>query len=210
MVNKDICNVIATGSTGNAVLLHKSILLDIGVPFIKIKPYLYDIQIVFISHFHADHLNIKTLKRLQFERPTLRITVGKHMLKSLEGLKNIDIIDINTLYDYGLFKISPVKLYHDVICFGLRVFKGDHKTFFAVDTAHLNGIEAKGYNLYLLESNYNEDTIHQQIAQKEAKGEYAYQKGAIETHLSEQQSRQFIFENKGEKYEVVRLHESKS
>lgn len=200
--------IIATGSKGNAVLLHGVILLDIGVPFSNIKPYLKQIQLVYVSHEHKDHININTLKKLQFERPSLRVAVGKHMVEHLHGIKNIDIVEVGNWYDYGVFKISPIQLYHDVTCYGLRIYKGDHKTLFATDTAHLNGIEAKNYDLYLLEHNYNEDTIHEQIKAIEDKGGFAYQKGAINTHLSEQQARDFIYKNKGEKHEVVRLHES--
>ncbi len=209
-MNKDICNVISSGSHGNAVLYHNSILVDIGIPFSLIKPYMYDIQIVLLTHEHLDHLNITTLEKLQSERPTLRIACGFWMLKFISDFKNIDIIDICNWYDYGEFRIKPIKLYHDVPNIGFRIFKGNHKTIHCTDTNRLEGITAQNYDLYALESNYNEDTIHEQIAQKEAKGEYAYQKGAIETHLSEQQAREFIFKNAGKNYEVVRLHESKS
>ena len=44
----------------------------------------------------------------------------------------------------------------------------------------------------------------------EAGGGFAHQKGAINSHLSEQQARDFIFKNAGENYKVVRLHESKN
>jgi len=203
-----VCKIISSGSHGNAVLLHDSILFDIGVPFSMIKPYMYQIQVVLISHVHSDHININTLRKLQFERPSLRIIVGVHMLELLEGFKNIDIFDVGKLYDYGEFQISAVKLYHDVPCFGWRVFKGDHKTFFATDTYTLEGITAKGYNLFLIEHNYNEDTINQSIEAAQARGEYSHQRGSFNSHLSEQQARDFIFKNKGEKYEVLRLHES--
>jgi uncharacterized protein (DUF488 family) len=92
---------------------------------------------------------------------------------------------------------------------GYRIFKDNHKTLHCTDTAHLNGISAKGYDLYALEHNYNEDTVFNDIRQKEQAGEFTYQKNAIKSHLSEQQARKFIFENKGDNYEVLRLHESK-
>jgi L-ascorbate metabolism protein UlaG (beta-lactamase superfamily) len=184
----EICKIIETGSSGNAVLLHGCILVDIGVPFSKIQPYIKSIQIVLIGHIHSDHLNLKTLKRLQFERPSVRIAVGIHMLEILSEFKNIDIIKLGEIYNYGFFKLEGVKLYHDVTCFGWRIFKGEHKTFFATDTAHLEGIEAKNYDLYAIEHNYNEDTIFESIAKIEAEGGFAHQKGAINSHLSEQQA----------------------
>ena len=68
---------------------------------------------------------------------------------------------------------------------------------------------AKNYDLYALESNYNEDEIYDLIESKEEKGQFAYQKGAINSHLSEQKARDFFFKNKGENSQLIRLHESK-
>lgn len=203
-------NLLASGSKGNAVLYHNSILVDCGVPFSVIKPYLYDIQIVLLTHIHSDHFNKSTLLRLCKERPTLRIACGPWMVEHLEGIKNIDVVEPGYLYDYGAFEIAPVKLYHDVPNCGYRIFKDAYKIFHATDTAHLNGITARDYNLYTLEHNYNEETVYDIIEQQEQRGEFAHQKGSINTHLSEQQARDFYYENAGEQSTLVRLHESTS
>lgn len=201
-------NVLATGSKGNAVIYHKSIMVDCGVPYSKVEPYVKDLQLVLLTHEHKDHINVGLLIRLLFERPTLRIGCGEWMLKHFNLRKNIDVYEAGNGYDYGNFKISAIKLYHDVPNFGYRIFKGDHKTIHCTDTANLEGITAPKYDLYAIEHNYNSDTINESIAKIEAKGEYAYQKAAINSHLSEQQARDFIYKNKGDKYEVLRLHES--
>lgn len=200
--------VIKTGSKGNSILYHNSIMVDIGVSYSLIKPYLYDIDIVLLSHHHNDHVNISTLRRLQLERPTLRIGCCEFMLKYIEDLKNIDVFEIGIFYDYGTFKISPIKLYHDVPNCGYRIITENYKIIHATDTAHLNGIFAKGYDLFALEHNYDEDTIDDIIEAKQASGDFAYEKGAINSHLSEQQANDFIYKNKGTKYEVLRLHQS--
>lgn len=44
--------IIETGSSGNAILVN-SILLDCGIAFTKIKKYLKDIKVIFISHSHS-------------------------------------------------------------------------------------------------------------------------------------------------------------
>jgi L-ascorbate metabolism protein UlaG (beta-lactamase superfamily) len=200
--------VIATGSTGNAVLYHGNILVDCGVSFSKIEPYLYDIDLLLLTHVHGDHFNLATIKRLQFERPSLRIGCGEWMVEHLEGLKNIDVYKFGALYEYGSVQISPIKLYHDVENFGYRIFKGDHKTIHCTDTGHLEGITAKGYDLYAIEHNYNDETIRESIYQSDSIGEYSHQRGSFNSHLSEQQARDFIFKNKGENCEILRLHES--
>lgn len=201
--------VISSGSEGNAVLYHGNILVDIGVSFASIKPFLYQIQLVLLTHEHKDHFNADTLRRLCKERPTVRVGCCEWMLPHLEGIRNVDVFEIGKEYDYVHFSLVPVKLYHDVPQCGYKIFRRGYKIFHATDTAHLNGIQARGYDLYAVEFNYDEETIEQIIAAKEAAGQYVYEKGAINSHLSEQQARQFIFNNAGENYEVLRLHESK-
>lgn len=203
-----VCNVIKTGSDGNAIIYHESIMVDCGVPLSLIKRFIYDIQIVLLSHEHADHININTLKSLQFERPTLRIGCGSHMLHHLEGFKNIDVYEAGETYDYGVFKISPIRLFHDVPNFGYRIFKGDHKILHVTDTSTLEGIEAKCYDLYAIEHNYDEEYQSYIIDKKHEENEYAYELRAMNSHLSEQQAKCFINENKKETSEVIRLHES--
>jgi len=201
-------NIISSGSKGNAVIYFDCILLDCGVNFKAIKPYINDLNLVLLTHKHLDHINIKTLKALQFERPTLRIGCCEWMVPLLDGLKNIDVYEIGALYEYGLFEISPIKLYHDVCNCGYRIFKDEIKMIHATDTAHLNGISATDYELYALEHNYNEETIYDTIQRKKSRGEFSHEEGAMNSHLSEQQAQQFFFENKGVNSKIIRLHES--
>lgn len=200
--------VIASGSKGNAVLHHNSILVDCGVAFAMLKPYLKDIQIVLLTHEHGDHLVLSTLQRLVFERPTLRIGCCEWMLPHLEGIKNVDVYELGKLYDYGQFKLSPIKLYHDVPNCGYRVFKDNHKTIHATDTYTLECITAKGYDLFAIESNYNEDTVWETIERIEAAGGFSHQRGSINTHLSEQSCNEFYYSNRAAHSKLVRLHQT--
>lgn len=203
-------HVIASGSTGNAVIYHKSILVDCGVPWSFIKPFMKDIQLVLLTHGHNDHINTQTLRKLAYERPTLRFGCGVWMKDYIEGIKNVDYYEAGQVYNYGSFSIIPVVLYHDVKNFGYRIFKEGTKIIHCTDTAHLSGITAKNYDLYCIESNYNEDTIFQIIEKLESEGKFAHQRGAINSHLSEQQCNDFFFTNKGPESKLVRLHETKS
>jgi L-ascorbate metabolism protein UlaG (beta-lactamase superfamily) len=200
--------ILSTGSKGNAVLYHGSILIDIGVPFALLRPYQKEIKMVLLTHAHRDHLNIKTLHQLAALRPTLRIGVCPWMLPFVEGLKNVDVMEIGQLYDYRQFQVAPFRLYHDILNCGWRIFKDDNKIFHATDTAHLEGITAKNYDAYCIESNYNEDTVWESIRRIEAVGGYAHQRGSINTHLSEQQCNEFFHANKGDNSVLIRLHES--
>lgn len=201
-------NVLSSGSKGNCIIYHDTIAIDMGIPYQMISSLKNQLQIVLLTHIHGDHFNISTIKKLSFERPTLRFACGVFLTEYLQGIKNVDVLEAGKVYDYGQFKVSPIHLYHDVPNFGYRIFKNETKIIHVTDTAHLNGISAKDYDLYAIESNYNEDTIFESIERKKSKGEFAYQIGALNSHLSEQQARDFIFKNRGEKSKVLRLHES--
>jgi len=209
--------ILATGSKANSVIYHGKIMVDIGVPYSVVKPYVKDISIVLLTHLHGDHLNIKTLKKLQFERPSLRVGCGEFLLEKLKenGIKNIDAYEIGQWYSYHAssfieLHIIPVKLYHDVQNIGYRILADKHKIFHATDTSHLQGITAKNYDLFALECNYDETHIWQVIQEKEARGEFAHQREAMNAHLSLQQAQNFVLKNTTEKhkYEFIQLHQS--
>lgn len=203
-------NVINSGSNGNAVIYDNKIMVDCGVPFAKVKPFIGDIAMVLLTHEHKDHINLKTLTKMQALRPTLRIGCCEYMLPLLSGLNNIDVYAIGTLYNYGSIKVAPIKLYHDVLNCGYRITIDGYKIFHATDTAHLEGITAKGYDLYAIEANYDEEKAMQAIAEAEERGEYCHAIGSIKSHLSKQQADDFINKNRKETSEVLLLHKSRT
>ena len=216
-----IAQVISSGSEGNAVIYNNAIMVDCGVSLKALQEVKRSLKIVLLTHKHSDHLKIRTLQRLQAERPTLRVACGAFLLEELPCIKNIDVLQVGKIYDYGAFKVSPVKLYHDVPNFGWRIFlkptiidfiKGnyEYKIFHATDTVHLEGITAKGYDLYAIEHNYCEEYIQEAIEEARANGEYTHAYGNINTHLSIQQARAFIEANRKESSEVLELHKSRS
>ena len=203
--------VISSGSEGNAVIYNNAIMVDCGVSLKALNEVKRSLKIVLLTHKHSDHLKIRTLQRLQAERPALRVACGDFLLEELPCIKNIDVLQVGKIYDYGAFKVSPVKLYHDVPNFGWRIFlPNGQKIFHATDTAHLEGITAKGYDLYAIEHNYCEEYIQQAIEEARANGEYTHAYGNINTHLSIQQARVFIEANRKESSEVLELHKSRS
>lgn len=205
--------VIATGSTGNAVL-YGSILVDIGVSYKKIEEYKNNIQIVLLTHEHCDHINTETLKRLCFERPSLRVGACKWMKKKLEHLhinRALDLYDCYSSYDYGAFKIEPVELMHDVQNCGYKIrFENGFKVFHATDTNTLDHITAKNFDLYGIEHNYNKEELMHNISTAKKNGEFFHGSGSISTHLSEEAAADFFYENKKGASKLIRLHESKS
>lgn len=209
---------ISSGSCGNAILYNQKILVDCGVSFKALQPYWQEIQIVLLTHKHSDHLNLKTLQKLQSLRPTIRVACCHWLAQELPNLKNLDILEIGKFYNYGSFQISPVKAYHDVPNCGWRIFLNlqsqrdteKMRIFHITDTAHLEGITAKDYNLYAIEHNYCEEKVKQAIEQAQMQGSYCHAIGSIQTHLSVQQARAFLEKNAGANSQVIELHKSKS
>ena len=65
-------NIIATGSTGNAVLINDKILIDCGVPYKRLEPFVKGLKLVLLTHVHSDHFKPRTAAALHSERPALR------------------------------------------------------------------------------------------------------------------------------------------
>lgn len=205
-----VYKIISSGSTGNCVFLFERILVDIGVPFSRIKDVYKNVQLLTWSHKHSDHINKETVKRLVFERPSLRIAICEHEYERAveSGCKNIDVLKNGVWYDYGEFQIATFKTYHDCPSNGWRFKYKDFKVFFVTDSFTLEGITAPNYTHYLCESNYDSETVWDKINDRESRGEYAHQRGAINSHLSEQQANEFYFNNRAEHSRLIRLHGS--
>lgn len=206
-----IYNIISTGSQGNAIVLNSSILIDCGVSFRALSEVRKGLKIVLLTHIHSDHFNKTTIRRLAAERPTLRFACCEWMLPELLACgvseRNIDLLKIGKMYNYGAFKVSPVKLYHDVDNCGWRVFAGEEKAIYMTDTVTLEGISAKNYDLYLVEANYNEPDIQERIRAKEEAGQYVYEYRVLKTHLSKEKADKWLLENVGENSEYVYIHQ---
>lgn len=208
-------NIISTGSKGNAVIINDYILIDCGVPFRDLQPYYKDFKIVFLTHIHGDHFRKSTIKKLAFERPTLRFACCSWLVESLCGCdvskKNIDVLDVmsehNTLYSYGLFSVIPFFLKHNVPNCGYKIhFANGEKLFYATDCNNLNGIRAKNYDLYMVEANYVDEEIQEKIKKKRVDGVYAYETQVLQNHLSKAKCDDFIYRNAGAKSQHIYLH----
>lgn len=206
-------NIISTGSQGNAVVVDDIILIDCGVSFKALKDVYKKLQIVLLTHIHADHFKRSTIKRLAKERPALRFGccewLANELVEAGVSWRNIDVFEIGKVYDYEVFKVSPVKLYHNVQNCGYRIFANGEKGIYATDTGHLQGITAKDYDLYMIEANYTDEDLQERINAKLEAGEYCYELNVANRHLSHEQASEWLMDNIGEKSEYVFLHAHK-
>lgn len=206
-------NIISTGSQGNAVVVDDIILIDCGVSFKALKDVYKELQIVLLTHIHADHFKRSTIKRLAKERPALRFGccewLANELVEAGVSWRNIDVFEVGKVYDYEVFKVSPVKLYHNVPNCGYRIFANGEKAIYATDTGHLQGITAKDYDLYMIEANYTDEDLQERINAKLEAGEYCYELNVANRHLSHKQASEWLMDNMGEKSEYVFLHAHK-
>lgn len=212
-----ICDVIATGSQGNAVILNKEILIDCGVPYKKLEPYVQDLSLVLLTHAHGDHFNPPTIRRLHKMRPLLRFGCCAWMVPYLISVGiSASVIDIYAIgddapiYKYGdRLKVLPFPLIHDVENCGYKITCGRRKIFFATDTSTLDHVAAHGFDLYLIEANHTEQELADRIRRKTESGEYVYEHRVEVTHLSRESADAWLAMNAGPDSKIIYLHQHK-
>ena len=202
--------IINSGSDGNCVIVNDIIAIDMGVSYKKLTPYLSKLKIVLLTHQHVDHFKQSTIRKLAQNKPGLRFGCCEWLVQKLidSGVskKNIDVYETNVIYDYTVFSIKPVKLYHDVPNCGYRVFFKGKKLIYMTDTKTLDGISAKGYDIYLVEGNYeNEEELHNRAYT------YEYELRVKQTHLSKEYTTQWLLENMDDYsiYEFMHQHKER-
>lgn len=204
-------DIISTGSKGNAVVLNSSIMIDCGVPFNRLSPYIKPLRLVLLTHEHGDHFVPSTVRRLHQERPTLRWGCCEwmvpHLLEAGVDKRIIDVYEPHRTYLYPYdIQIRPEPLTHNVPNCGYHIFDAWERIFYATDTGTMDGILAPEYDWYFIESNHTQAEIAARAAEKQAAGIYAYEVKATENHLSREQAEDWLYQNMGPNSRYVFLH----
>lgn len=206
-------NIISTGSSGNAVVIDDQILIDCGVPYKKLEPVAKALKLVLLTHVHSDHFKPSTAAALHRERPALRFGCCEWMVKPLldAGVDKrvIDVYELGRIYEYGkLCALSPVALTHNVPNCGYHISDMKcNRLFYATDTGTLDGIEAKGYDLYMIEANHTKAELEARMAEKIAAGEFSYEVNAARNHLSREQAEDWLYQQMKPNSKYVFLHQ---
>lgn len=209
-------DIIGSSSKGNCIVIEDILMLDCGVSYSKIKGYLKNVKLIFISHIHQDHLNKATIRQISFNYPTLKFLTGsKDVCKALDSLhilrKNIYILPFGKWYSLGIIMVKLEKMNHDVENYGLHWKYKNKKGIYLVDTSQISHIQAKDYDLYLIENNYREDILNEHIRQAQEENDenmLFYLNRVPYTHLSAEQANSFLIENMGENSEYCYIHQS--
>lgn len=203
-------NVVKTGSSGNFCIIEKCIAIDIGVPYKTVEPFIDDLKLILLTHRHSDHFKGSTVRRVALEKPRLRFGCCPWMVKPLidAGVRKsqIDVLNPDMLYNYGVVSVIPFEVPHDVPNCGYKLHFPKGKVFYVTDCGNLNGIVARGYDLYLCEANYEDEELQARMDAKKAEGIYAYEQRAMKYHLSKKQADDFIYRYAGPQSEYVYLH----
>lgn len=212
-------DVIASGSSGNAVVINGEILIDVGVPFKALEGVKKDLKLVLLTHVHGDHFKPRTVRALHKERPTLRWgccgwMVGP-LLEAGVDKRVIDVYDpdLPAFLMYGpSLSVRPERLVHDAPNCGYHLLLTPEtgrraRVFYATDAATLDGIEAPGYDLYLIEANHKRDELEARAKAKRDAGEFAYEYRAAANHLSQEQALDWLYQQMGPHSRYVFLHQ---
>lgn len=211
-------DVIASGSSGNAVVINGQILIDCGVPFKALEGVKKDLKLVLLTHAHGDHFKPRTVRALHKERPALRWGCCEWMAGPLlEAGVDKRVIDVlkpdkpggtsRAMIYNGLAAVRPEPLVHDAPNCGWHIGHGAEWLFYATDTATLDGVKAPGYDLYLIEANHRREELEARAKAKRAAGEYAYEYRAAANHLSEEQALDWLYQQMGPSSRYVFLHQ---
>ena len=207
--------IIGSSSKGNCIVVEDKLMLDVGVAYSKIKKYLSNIKLIFISHAHLDHLLPSTIRKIAYNYPIIKFLTGSEVVvqKLIENgvnKKNIYILNPCKLFDLGILKLKLDLLVHDTPNYALHFNINKKRGVYIVDTASVDNIDAKNYDLYLIESNYKEDILQKHIDEvsHEDIGDLVYLNRVPLTHRSYEKANYFLINNMGENSQFEYLHQS--
>lgn len=208
-------NILGTGSSGNCIIIENNIMLDCGLSYKKIKSYLKNIKLIFISHRHTDHLLPTTIKQIAYNFPTIKFVYNENdyyifdiLFNNGVDIRNMYCIKQNSWYDAGICKIKIEELKHDVLNSACHLEINGKKLLYVTDTSSVNHIQALNYDTYLIEANYHSrEEIEQRIKEAEEKGEFTHLKRVLYTHLCEEDCIDWLKDNMSNKSEYCFIHQ---
>lgn len=199
--------IISSGSKGNAVIIG-NVLVDCGVAFKYLKEHLYDVQFLFITHIHSDHVKESTLKNIVLMFPHIKI-FGNYEVCQVFDEYPITAVneDVPFWVGDGWGRVLPFRCPHgNVLCYGyVWDYKG--KTIiYATDVETMEHAPKLKYDYFFLESNHDEAKVKRYLAQGSTGMRNYYNS---KRHLSTHDAKTFFYLNRRDSNAVwVELHKS--
>lgn len=204
--------VIASGSKGNCTLIQTNkikILIDMGIGYqtlaselekINLEPK--DINAILVTHTHSDH--IKGLTQL-IKKTNLKVYILEEMEEEI--LKKIPSANLH-LYEDPLsledLTINLIRISHDVEGVGFIIEHNSSSLVYLTDTGYINRKYLpimKNRNLYIIESNHDEEMLMDGPYPYILKQRVISDKG----HLSNHATAEYLLETVGVKTKKIVL-----
>lgn len=213
--------ILGTGSTGNAVMIDDTIMIDCGLGVNKLLPYLQNVRHLFITHRHSDHLNISVLKNIAKKVSESIIRFGLHVNSDCYNMierkapEIAEMIESERLTSHSLldlkidgveYKIETYPLYHDVENQGFVITKNGKTLIHATDTSTMKDAPNRQFDVILVEGNYDESKLIEYL--KSDDREVRYRAARNLRHLSIQAHENFVKSHSHPDTISLMLHES--
>ena len=202
--------IIGSGSEGNALLINGELLIDCGVPYNKLTPYIKDLKFVLVTHQHGDHFNLATIKKIKYERPLVEILMNADIDTSEFNFK-VHPLYADKMMIVGGYLITPQKLYHNVSNLAFIIKHSSGKLFYGTDTFEVKHIsKAQGLDFYFLEMNFDENIMEDMIDREVRSSDigFAHYEESQFNHLSFQKAWKWFSENRNTDSRLIPLHVS--
>ena len=165
-----IVKILASGSKGNSTYIEcgeKKILIDAGICFQRIKKELdsinvnvKDLDIVFITHVHSDHIKgLSTLLSKTEASLYVVSTIYDDLIKKMD-IPKFHIIDNS--FNIGDIEIELLPLSHDVECYSYIIKYMRTTLVYITDTGYLNKkyfSKISNKEIYIIEANHDENML---------------------------------------------------
>ena len=215
--------IIASGSKGNALAICEGsikMLIDCGVSYKSVRSLRPDF--IFLTHEHADHMRIRTIKSVLDDCPLCKLVIGPHLYQKLTDAgispRRIISFEAGARMLFSKQKTSMVASYfeleHDVPNIGWKLSLESTKTggkaislMYATDTASIDHISLPDLDYYFLEANYEDEELEERMAEKLRHGEYSYEARVRLSHLSKAQADKWLANNAGENSRFIYMHQ---
>lgn len=206
--------IIGSSSKGNSILYYNGeIMVDAGISYTTIKPYLVNVKVIFLTHIHNDHFNTTTIKMICERHPNIIFVVPEYLEKDFKNLSKAHtkyyVVGIDKTYNVGTLSFTTVGLFHDVPNIGYKFNKSGFKIIHVTDTNYIDHIKAENYDIYAMECNHDEALIAQKIHDAKPT-DFVYEIRARENHLSFQRTIKWFKKQKKEDSVLQPLHISSS
>jgi Cft2 family RNA processing exonuclease len=197
--------IISTGSKGNCVVIN-DVMVDCGVPFKKIKDYLYEVNVLLLTHIHSDHIKETTLKNIVTMFPHIDI-YGNYEVAQYFSEYPIKVVNAGVpIMAQNRIVFEAFECLHDVVCYGYVWEDNDDRVIYATDTSDLRNAPEQTYDYFFIESNHDERKL-MQLADSRSFG-YNVIAGA-KRHMSTQTAKTFYYMHRKDKdSKFVELHMS--